>query len=81
MSPAHIRVRVLSGPRTKGEKRYDVRYRMSGGREARVEHGGTFTTLREARLRRDLVAGEIAAGRDPRAILAALRNPPGKSVV
>ena len=53
-------------PRTTpaGNRRYVVRYRR-GGRFYPLEHGGSFPTLREARLRRDLVAGELAAGRDP----------------
>jgi hypothetical protein len=41
-----------------------------------LEHGGSFPTLKEARLRRDLVAGELAAGRDPRnAIRVAVPGP------
>jgi len=48
----------MSGPR------YVVRYRL-GGRAYRVVHGGSFKTLKEARARRDLVAGELAAGRNP----------------
>jgi hypothetical protein len=47
-----------------GSRRYVVRFRR-GGRYFPVEHGGSFGTLREARIRRDLVAGELAAGRDP----------------
>jgi integrase len=51
-----------SGPR------YVVRYRL-GGRGTKLEHAGSFKTQREARIRRDLVAGELAAGRDPRPAL------------
>ena len=61
MSPAWIRTRRTST----GDKRYQVIYRR-GGRVWPVEVGGTFRTLKEARTRRDYVAGEIAAGRNPR---------------
>jgi integrase len=43
---------------------FQVRYRL-GGRAYPYVHGGAFPTLREARLRRDLIAGELAAGRNP----------------
>lgn len=69
MSPAHIRKR-----QTKTGQRFDVRFRF-GGRDSPVIHGGTFTTLRDARTRRDLIGGELAAGRDPRTLLAALKHP------
>ena len=42
-------------------QRYVVRYRL-GGRAYPVAHAGSFHTMKEARARRDLVAGEIAAG-------------------
>ena len=58
-----------------GRRRYAVRFRR-GGRYFPVEHGGTFGTLREARVRRDLIAGELAAGRDPRETLRALTDKP-----
>lgn len=48
----------------KGAVRYTVRYRTSG-RQAALRWGGSFKTLREARLRRDFIAGELAAGRVP----------------
>jgi integrase len=48
-----------------GVRRFVVRFRR-GGRYFPIEHGGSFKSLREARLRRDLIAGELAAGRDPR---------------
>lgn len=54
-----------------GTRRFVVRYRL-GGRAWPVEHGGSFGTLKEARLRRDLISGEIAGGRDPRVLLAGL---------
>ena len=56
------------------EKRYDVRYRL-GGRAYGVQHGGTFDTLKEAKIRRDLIGGELAAGRNPQLLLAELRDP------
>jgi integrase len=58
-----------------GDKRYAVRFRR-GGRYFPVEHGGTFGTMREARVRRDLIAGELAAGRDPREALRAFTEKP-----
>jgi integrase len=61
--------------RASGEKRYVVRYRR-GGRAYPIEHAGSFRTLKEAKLRRDFVAGELAAGRDPAAALRALREQP-----
>lgn len=67
MTAVHITVRET----VKGEKRYIIRYRL-GGRTFKLIHGGSFKTLREARGRRDLIAGELAAGRDPRIALAAL---------
>jgi integrase len=56
-----------------GESRYDVRYRL-GGRAYPIEHAGTFKTEREAKARRDLVAGEIANGRNPAELLAGLSS-------
>lgn len=70
MSPAHIRLRKTKS----GERRYDVRYRR-GGRGYPIEHAGTFRTQAEARARRDMIAGELAAGRDPRVLLANLATP------
>jgi integrase len=62
--------------KTKGDgRRYAVRFRL-GGRAYPVEHGGSFPTLREARVRRDLIAGELAAGRNPRDLLRALADQP-----
>jgi len=61
VSPAWIRTRQTAS----GEKRYLVLYRR-GGRTWPMEAAGTFKTLKEARVRRDYVGGEIAAGRDPR---------------
>jgi integrase len=59
MASASITVRT-----TKTGRRFVVRYRL-GGRAYPVEHGGSFKTLREAKARRDLVGGELAAGRNP----------------
>ncbi len=70
MSPAHIRTRS-----TQSGRRFDVRFRF-GGRGYAVQHAGTFRTLKEARTRRDLVAGELAAGRDPRVLIAELGHAP-----
>ena len=63
MASASITVRT-----TKTGRRFVVRYRL-GGRAYPVEHGGSFPTMREAKIRRDLVAGELAAGRNPRILL------------
>lgn len=52
------RVRGNSGPR------YRVKYRL-GGRETTPNGAGTFRTMREARIRRDWVAGELASMRIP----------------
>jgi hypothetical protein len=52
------------------ETSFQVRYRR-GGRAYPLVHAGCFPTLKEARLRRDLVAGELAAGRDPAMALQA----------
>ena len=51
-------------------RRFVVRYRL-GGRAWPVVHGGSFQTMKEARARRDLIAGELAAGRNPTDILSA----------
>jgi integrase len=70
MSPARIRVRATKA----GAKRYLVLYRLGGRQHHREYTAGTFTTLREARLRRDLVAGWIASGVDPRVKLAEFQD-------
>jgi integrase len=44
--------------------RFRVRYRI-GGRETAPQYAGIFSTLREARIRRDWVAGELASMRVP----------------
>ncbi len=55
--------------------RYVVRYRL-GGRAYPLVHGGSFKTMKEAKARRDLVAGEIAAGRNPADTLRAMVEQP-----
>ena len=57
-----------------GELRYVVRYRL-GGRAYPVKHAGSFPTLKRAKARRDLIGGEIAAGRNPVLVLEQLRDP------
>lgn len=69
MSGAWIRARARQDGRS-----YAVCYRR-GGRDTKIEYAGTFKTQREARIRRDLVAGELAAGRDPKQILVRLAAP------
>ncbi len=64
---------TASGPR------YVVRYRL-GGRAYPLVHGGSFRTLKEARARRDLVASEIAAGRNPKLLLQTLLETPARSM-
>lgn len=63
MASCHIRKRD-----TARGTRYDVRYRR-GGRYWPVEHAGTFTSLRDARTRRELVTGWLAANLDPKVML------------
>jgi integrase len=58
---------------TKRATRYRVMYR-AGGREAAPRYGGTFGTMREARIRRDWIAGQLAALRMPD--LSLLAEPP-----
>ena len=53
--------------------RYEVRYRL-GGRESPVRSAGSFETRRDAKARRDLVSGELAALRDPGVALSGLAD-------
>jgi integrase len=76
MSGAHIRTRITKN----GARRYDVRYRL-GGRGYPILHGGTFKTQAEARARRDVIAGELANGRDPRELLSRLKTTRGAITV
>jgi integrase len=50
--------------RKHGGVSYRVRYR-TGGRESADQYGGAFSTMREAKIRRDVIAGELAALRLP----------------
>jgi integrase len=54
--------------------RYIVRYRL-GGRAYPIMHAGAFRTMREAKARRDLVGGELAAGRNPQLLLEQMTAP------
>ncbi len=60
MASSWIRTR----PTRDGGKRFRVEYRL-GGRESRVHYGGSFKTMREAKIRRAWIAGELAALRAP----------------
>ena len=53
---------VITTRRTSSGPRYVVRFRL-GGRAYPIVHAGSFRTLKEAKARRHLVAGELAAGR------------------
>ena len=55
--------------------RYVVRYRL-GGRAYPVQHAGSFKTLKDAKARRDFVAREISAGRNPAEALRVLLDQP-----
>jgi integrase len=59
---------TASGPR------HVVRYRL-GGRAYPLVHAGSFRTKKDANTRRDLVGGELAAGRNPQVLLDRLRDP------
>lgn len=67
VASASITVRTTKA----GERRFVVRYRL-GGRAYPLVHGGSFRTLKDARARRDLLAGELANGRNPQVLLGAL---------
>ena len=60
MASAWIKTRTTRD----GSKRYRVAYRV-GGRDTSVAYAGTFKTVRDAMARRNWVAGELAAQRDP----------------
>jgi integrase len=59
--------------------RYLVRFRL-GGRSYPIVHAGSFKTMKEAKARRDVVAGELAAGRNPAEALRALSAAPTATV-
>jgi integrase len=73
MSSAWIRKRKTA----KGQTRYLVAYRLGG--RGPVKYAGTFKTQRDANIRRDFVAGELAAVRDPAVAIAALSAPKAKT--
>lgn len=78
MSPAWIRRRE-HGPsqrHPKGHVTFQVLYRR-GGRESKIETLGSFDRDREARTRRDLIAGWLAQGLDPKVELEKLLAAPG----
>src|SRR5829696_10027286 len=66
---------TITTRKTRSGPRYVVRYRL-GGRAYPVEHAGSFKTLREAKARRDLIGGQLAAGRNPRLLLEAMTTAP-----
>ena len=66
---------VITTRRVQSGARHVVRFRL-GGRAYPLVHAGSFKTLREAKTRRDLVAGEIAAGRNPADLLRTMRDKP-----
>ena len=68
---------TITKRRAQDGPRHVVRYRL-GGRAYPVVHGGSFRTLREAKTRRDFIAGEIAAGRNPADALRATSQPQSK---
>jgi integrase len=55
---------ITRRPRKNGGSSFRVMFR-TGGRESMPRYGGAFRTLREAKLRRDWIAGEQAALRVP----------------
>jgi integrase len=64
---------------TKTGPRYIVRFRL-GGRAYPVQDGGHFKTLKEAKARRAVIAGELSAGRNPAETLRALLDAPGPTI-
>lgn len=61
--------------RRAGDPTYRVLFRV-GGRESIPQHGGSFRTMREARIRRDWIAGELAAMRIPNLSLGSRERAP-----
>src|SRR4051794_28031922 len=55
---------IVRRSRRDGGTIYRVLYRL-GGRESTPKHGGSFRTMREATVRRNWLAGELAAMRVP----------------
>lgn len=64
---------IARRPRSSGGTSYRVMFR-AGGRESAPRYGGAFGTMREARIRRDWVAGELAAMRMPDLTLGGCSN-------
>lgn len=76
MSPAWLRKRpVAVSKRNPRGVTWQVLYRR-GGRNYPIEAAGTFKTEREAKLRRDLVGGWLAAGLNPKDELTRLETAP-----
>jgi integrase len=65
---------IARRPRRRGGVSYRVMYR-AGGRETAPRYAGAFSTMREARIRRDWVAGELAALRMPDLRLGVVETP------
>ena len=59
MASVWIRMRTIAAG-----IRYRVEYQL-GGRGSRSRYGGSFKTMREATVRKNLIAGELAALRVP----------------
>jgi integrase len=66
--------------RTKNGPRYAVRYRL-GGRAYPIRQAGSFIRERDARIRRDFIIAELAAGRDPAVALRALTEIPPRRML
>lgn len=79
MSPAWVRPRIVKvSQRNPRGRTYQVLYRR-GGRGYPIEAAGTFKTDKLARERRDLVAGWLARGLDPKGEIAKMLTPPAPS--
>ena len=66
---------TITTRQAKDGPRYVVRYRL-GGRACPIVHAGSFRTQKEAKARRDFVAGELAGRRNPAEALRALSAAP-----
>ena len=66
------RWRPSPSPRDGGRTARATSSAIDGGRAYPIVHAGAFKTLKDAKSRRDLVAGEIAHGRNPAELLAAM---------
>lgn len=72
---AWIKTRMTAPKAGKPERRHVVYFRV-GGRGTRQEYAGSFKDEKTARRVRDLIAGDLAIGIDPRERLNAHRNKP-----